>query len=305
MTDNQRGILAMLAATFAFTVGDAIMKTLGATVPVGQSLFLRGLFAIALLLIAILATGAHRRWRPALLRPTVWRSLAEVVSTAFFFVGLTTVAFAEASAIGQMAPLLVTAGAALFLGEQVGIRRWTATVIGFLGVLLIVRPGGDGFSWGAIWIFVSTMGVACRDLITRRMPADAPTLVLALGAGLAVTLTGLAMKLGETWVTPTLREWSLLATSACTVICGYVAIIGASRIGDMSVVSPFRYAAILFGVIIGVSVFNERLTWSTYVGIALILAAGLYTLWREHVRRQESLNALRFPVSAAQSTELR
>ncbi|MFM2422253.1 MAG: riboflavin transporter, partial [Pseudomonadota bacterium] len=170
MSDNLRGILAMLAATLAFTSGDAIIKLTGKVVPVGQMLFIRGLFVMALLAVAIWATGALSRWQPEYTFLTVVRSFAEIVSTVFFFLGLMTIAFAEASAIGQTAPLLVTAGAALFLGEKVGWRRWVATLIGFIGVLFIVRPGGDTVSWGAVLIRISTRGVAFRDRLTRPMP---------------------------------------------------------------------------------------------------------------------------------------
>jgi drug/metabolite transporter (DMT)-like permease len=280
----------MLAATLAFTSGDAIIKLTGKVVPVGQMLFIRGLFVMALLAVAIWATGALSRWQPEYTFLTVVRSFAEIVSTVFFFLGLMTIAFAEASAIGQTAPLLVTAGAALFLGEKVGWRRWVATLIGFIGVLFIVRPGGDTFSWGAVLILISTMGVAFRDLLTRQMPHGVPSLVLAFGAGLGVTIVGFAMRIKETWVSIPSGEMVQLMISACTVILGYLSIIAASRAGDMSVVSPFRYSAILFGLAIGITVFGEKITWMTAIGIVLILGAGLYTLWREHIRRQEAQN---------------
>lgn len=292
MSDTLRGILAMLVACLTFTVGDAIMKLASATLPVGQMLFVRGLITLAILAVAIHLTGALAQWQPHYLAPTLLRSFGEIISTVMFFIGLTQIAFNEASAIGQMAPLLVTAGAALFLNEQVGVRRWLATLVGFIGVLLIVRPGGESFTWGAVFIFASTVGVAFRDLVTRQMPRGVPTLVLAFGAGACVTLAGLGMRFWETWVAMGMRESLLLLTSATTVIVGYVAIITASRHGDISVVSPFRYSAILFGVLIGMGLFGERIAGLTILGIVLIIAAGLYTLWRERVRHSEGQNLL-------------
>jgi drug/metabolite transporter (DMT)-like permease len=190
--------------------------------------------------------------------------------------------FADAAAIGQFTPLAVMAGAALFLGEPVGWRRWTAAGVGVLGVLMIIKPGTSAFQPAALIMLASMIAVAARDLITRRMGQGIPTILLAATSALAVFVPSpLLIPLEEPWGSLTAAQLGALAFSAATVLVGYVFIIDAMRHGDTGVVSPFRYAYMLFAMLASLVIFHERPDAVSWFGIALIVGAGLYMVHRE------------------------
>jgi S-adenosylmethionine uptake transporter len=145
MSDTLRGILAMIASMFAFNIGDTLMKVAGTTMPIGEMLFLRGLVSSALIVAYAAAIGAFAETRKVLTWPVFWRTAADSACSVLFFFGLVRISFADASAIGQFIPLMVMAGAAIFLGEAVGWRRWSAAAVGLLGVLMIIKPGTGAF----------------------------------------------------------------------------------------------------------------------------------------------------------------
>lgn len=291
LPDNRRGILAMLAGMACFVMSDTMMKLAGAEVPVGEIMFIRG--AIATLLILVLArisgqlpgltetlTGPHR-WG------LIWRTAAEVGAAFCFISGLLSLAFTDAAAIGQFTPLAITAGAAIFLGEPVGWRRWLATITGLVGVLLIIKPGTTAFQWPALWIVGTVLCVTARDLVTRRLGTALPAMHVTIPALAAVSIAGLVLAPFETWVVPSANTSALLAVSALGVIGGTYGVVVAMRSGEVSVVGPFRYAVILYALLIGWLVFGERPDGLTIAGIAIVLAAGLYTFHRERVRRAD------------------
>jgi drug/metabolite transporter (DMT)-like permease len=289
MTGNMRGIIAMLISMAAFTVGDTIVKIVGRALPVGEILFLRGLFAVALTSLLVWWTGA---W-PALPRTKsalmAWRTTAEVTCSVMFFIGLMHLPFSDVAAIGQFTPLAVTAGAALFLGESVGWRRWAATLVGLAGVLLIIQPGSSSFQWAALYIVAAIIGVAARDLITRRISHDVPTLLIAAISSAATCVVGLAMASFETWIYAPPHLVGLLAVAAVAVTTGYYWVIVAMRTGESAVVAPFRYSVMLFALISSYFVFDERPNTTSIVGVAIVIAAGVYTLHREQVRKRDAL----------------
>ena len=299
MSDNLRGIIAMTLSMAFFTAGDTLIKIVGRDLPVSEIMFLRGSFASVVIGAIGMVTGRWRQWRTLLTPLMGWRTLGEVSATLFFFAGLVRLPFADASAIGQLAPLAVTAGAALFFAEPVGWRRWTATIVGFLGVLLIMRPGTSAFNPAAILILVAVLGVALRDLVTWRIGTSIPVLLLTLAAASSVAVAGLALGLAETWVMPSRFHFGLIAIAAMTVLCGYVTTIVATRAGDISIVSPFRYTAIIFGLLGGVFVFAERLDNLMLAGIAIIVGAGIYTFRREYVRRLQAAHPAERPTISA------
>lgn len=289
MTGNLRGILAMMISMAAFTAGDSIIKVVGRSLPVGEILFLRGLFSIVLTCLLIWWTDQWPDWPRARSALIAWRTMAEVAGSVMFFVGLMYLPFADVAAIGQFTPLAVTAGAALFLGEAVGWRRWAATLVELVGVLVIIQPGSSSFQWAALYIVAAVLGISARDLITRRISRDVPALIIAAMSSVALCGFGLAMAMLETWVYPTPRSVMLLAVAAVTVTTGYYWVVVAMRTGEPGVVAPFRYSAMLFALAISFFVFDERPNATSMLGVALVIAAGVYTLHREQVRRREAL----------------
>ena len=284
---NARGIAAMLFSMACFVTSDTLIKIVGRDMPVGQIMFLRGFFAFLMVGGMVLARGLIPQIRSAMTPIVAWRSIAEVGATVFFFTGLMRLPFSDAAAIGQFTPLAVTAGAALFLAEPVGWRRWLATTAGLIGVLMIIQPGTSAFNPAAILIVICVFFVAARDLITKQMGSGVPILVLILISASAVALTGLFGLLIESWIRPTPVMTIGLLASALGVTGGYYGAIVAMRSGEISVVAPFRYAAMLFALMWGYLIFGEIPDRTTWIGIAIVVSAGVYTFHREHVRRRE------------------
>jgi drug/metabolite transporter (DMT)-like permease len=290
MKANIHAILTMTLSMLCFTVGDTFVKVVGSDLPISQIMFLRGLFATLFIAGACIWTGAFRQWRTLLIPLMAWRTVGEIAATAFYFAGLMRMSFSDAVAIGQVTPLAVTAAAAIFLSEPIGWRSWTATAVGFLGVLLIIRPGTSAFNPAAILILGAVAGVVLRDLITRIIGTTIPITLITTAAAASITLAGLALAPFETWATPAPWHFGYLATAAACVLGGYVLTILSTRSGDISVVSPFRYTSAIFGVAIGVLIFRERIDTLTLIGLAIVIAAGIYTFAREAKRRAEVTN---------------
>lgn len=277
----------MVASMAGFALEDMFIKWVAVDVPTGQILLLLGLCGTP-----VFAAFARRQgggfWVRAAFHPAVvWRNAGEMVGSAGFVTALALTPLTSATAIFQAAPLVVTLGAALFLGEQVGWRRWTAIAVGFCGVMLIIRPGMEGFELASLWSVVAVVGLSVRDLATRKVPESISTLQVAawgfasvgvLGAGM-LTLSG-----GAVWLTGV--QAVCLAAALCLGIASYWAIIAAMRLGEVSVITPFRYSRLVFAMVIGAIVFAERPDALTLTGAAIIIGSGLYTFARERARKR-------------------
>lgn len=281
--DNLRGAAVMVLAMLGFALEDAVIKLLSGTLPVGQIIGVLGIGG-ALVFAGIARAQGAALWSRDFLAPAVLlRNFAELTGAVGFVSALSLIPLSTASAILQAGPLLVTLGAALFLGEPVGWRRWAAITVGFGGVLLIIRPGTEGFDWFALYAVVGVIGLAARDVATRRVPATITSVQLSMLA-FASLIPASALLLafgGGPVVAPGVTEWGMLG--ACIIIgaLAYYAITYATRIGEVSFVVPFRYARMIFALIIGLAVFGENPDALTLIGAAIIIASGLYTLWRE------------------------
>lgn len=283
MSEKMRAILAMVSAMFVFNIGDTLIKVAGVSLPTGEMMFVRGMFSCAMIFAYAWWIGALTGWRKAMTPSVILRTLADSACTLLYFNGLKHLKFADAAAISQFLPLMVMAGAALFLGEKVGWRRWSSALVGLLGVMLVIKPGTSAFDPASMWIVASTAAVAVRDIITRTIPRDVPTVMITVLAAVSVTLLGLAMAPLETWHAPTTGEMTLMAICGFTVLTGYVFIIIASRSGDAAACAPFRYTYIVFALLSSILVFNETSDALSWIGIALIVGSGLYMLHRERV----------------------
>lgn len=287
MTDNLRGILAILASSAGFVVNDALVKLATAELPTSQIIVLRGIMAT---IILAMATTFARSWRPpgVLMQPAMLIRLAAAAGATLFIVAaLRHLPLATTSAILQVTPLVVTAGAALLLGAEVGWRRWLASIVGFAGVLLIVKPGSASFVPEA-WIALTALAfTATRDLTTRFIDHSTPSLLIATVSSLVVTLGGGALALFEPWVTPSQYVlWLLLGAAICLYFAYYLGVV-AMRIGELAVVSPFRYSLVLLALLLGYLMWGHVPDLISCGGIALICGSGLYLLHRERVRSRE------------------
>ena len=285
LTPNMRGALFMSLSMAGFAFNDAIVKYLTSDISVGQVMFLRGV--VASLLIYLLAR--HKRaMRPLRLLRDKWvalRVLGEVFSTLTFLIGLAHIPIANASAILQALPLAVTMGAALFLSEPVGWRRWGAIAAGFTGVLIIVRPGLEGFSPYALMIVGTVMFAATRDLATRMVDPSIPSLFLSTMTAIAVAFAGLLViwPMGG-WKPVSIPEFGLISIAGCLVLVGYQFIILAMREGEISFIAPFRYTSFLWSVLLGFMVFGNIPDTFMIIGGTIVIGSGLYTLYRERIK---------------------
>ncbi len=286
-SDNTRGALLMMTSMAAFAIGDTCMKATAGALPLGQILTLRGILSSLAILAIAWRFGAlrmrfsRRDWGLILLR-----ALAEVGAAYFFLTALFEMPLANLNALLQMLPLTVTLGSALIFREAVGWRRWIAIAIGFFGMLLIVRPGTEGFNIFTLYGLISVACVTVRDLVTRRLPPEVPSLAITLISAVAVTLFAMGLSLGELWVPLTPGFAALIWVAAACVVAGYLFGIMAMRLGEVSVVSPFRYTSLLWALVLGLLVFGEWPATLTLIGAAIIVATGVFTLLREaHLRR--------------------
>jgi len=286
MTPNLRGALLMMGSMAAFTVNDTLVKVALQEMPLFQLVAIRGALATALVYFLARQLGAlhlnfprHDRWL------VVIRCGAEVSATFFFLTALKHMPLANVTAVLQALPLTVTLGAALFFSEQIGWRRITAIAIGFAGMLLIVRPGPEGFSIYAIYALAAMASVTVRDLITRRMSAQVPSLVVTLATSLTITLTASVVSVFEGWAPVSVEAGALVASAAVFVLMGYLCSVMVMREGEVGFIAPFRYSSLIWALGLGWLVFDEWPDTITMFGAALVVAAGLFTLFRERSRQ--------------------
>ncbi len=286
VSENLRAAALLTLAMFLFAMEDALIKLLTSELPFAEVLGMIGLFGFAWFW-ALTRLRGERFWTRDLLHPAViLRNSAEAVASIGLVVALALTELSATAAIMQAVPLFIALGAAVFLKEQVGWRRGSAIVIGFLGVLMVVRPGLDGFQPISLMAVVCAVGLAARDLITRRIPARMSSAHLAASAFLAVLIASLLMglALGQEFAFPGLEQTGL--GLACVVISvnSYALLVTATRIGDATALAPVRYSRLVFALILAVVVFGERLDALTLTGAAIIVVSGCYTMWREALR---------------------
>lgn len=271
----------MVAAMAGFAVEDMFLKAAAQTMPAGQVILIVGLLGVAVFGAMARSHGEPLLPRAFLHPALIVRTGFEIAGRVFYSLALALTPLSTTSAILQATPLVVVAFAALFMGERVGWRRWSAIVVGFAGVLVILRPGLEGFSALSLLAVAGMLGFAGRDLATRAAPRVLSNRQLGI-AGFAVLAFAGALLL--TWsggaVMPDARGAALVAGTALFAIMAYHALTGAMRTGEVSFVTPFRYTRLVFAMILAVAVFGERPDAATLAGSALIVAAGVYTLLR-------------------------
>jgi drug/metabolite transporter (DMT)-like permease len=287
LSDNSRGALLMALAMASFACNDALVKSITTELTIAQIMAVRGIMTTGLVCLVGWRLGADLSWHTLKNRHVLLRIFFELGATLTFFSALSRIQFATASSIMQSLPLAVTLGAALFFKEPVGWRRWAAIVVGFLGVLLVIRPGPEGFAPAALFAVTAVFFTASRDLTTRRVGAHISSLAITLYTAGANALLGvlLIVPMGG-WQPVSAGTFGKLVLTALAVFAGYQAVIMAMRRGDISFVAPFRYTSLIWALLIGIFVFGERLTPTMLIGAAVIIASGLYTFVRENKRRR-------------------
>jgi drug/metabolite transporter (DMT)-like permease len=273
----------MCLSMASFTINDTFMKLVSASLPLFQAIALRGIVAsAALVAIALALSGPSQvvpkgadRWKVAL------RSIAEIGATATFLTALAHMPLANLSAILQSLPLAITLGAAIVLKEPVGWRRMVAILIGFFGVLLIIKPGTEGFTFWSMLGLISVACVAVRDLTTRTLSRATPSASVAVWASVAVTLIGAVITTWQGWVAVSPQQAMYLAIASAALICGYMFAVMVMRVGDIGLIAPFRYTSLLWAILFGWMLFGSLPDSLTVAGAAIVVATGLYTLLRE------------------------
>lgn len=291
VTENFRGALLMIVSMVLFAFEDMFIKLLAAELPYAEVLGMVGLLG-ALAFGIMLKLKGGRLLTLDLANPLVlFRSLAEAIGSIGIVVALALSDLSSTSAIMQALPLAIVLGAALFLNEPVGWRRWSAIVVGFLGVLMVIRPGLAGFQPVSLMAVLAVVGLAARDIATRRVPAHIHSDQLAALAFLAILVASCLMGwvLGQSFVMPSPRQWGLFAACMMVGVGGYALLVSATRVAEASALAPYRYVRLVFALILAFIVFDERPDTPTMLGAGVIVASGCYTMWREATLRRRQL----------------
>ncbi|OWU84643.1 hypothetical protein ATO6_13390 [Oceanicola sp. 22II-s10i] len=284
MSDNLRGAILMCVAMALFRVNETCTKLLAGEMPLTQIVTLRGLvitggtFLIAWRMSALTLSSSPRLWGMLAIR-----TASEIGAAYFYLQALFNMPLANVTAISQSAPLMLSLAAAVFLREPLGWRRLSAIMIGLVGVLIIVRPGPDGFDSFAIYALISVTIGLVRDLVTRKMPTEMPSVMVTLctvaGVTLAFTVGGLFD--GQDWVAIDARDSALLVGAGVASLFAFISSITAMRTGELAFVTSFRYTGLIWALVIGFVIFGDWPTATTLLGAAIVVGSGLFTIYRE------------------------
>ncbi len=282
LSDNMRGAVYMMFAMAGYVFNDAMMKLVVGDVSLYQAIFIRGIVVTTLLGLFAWSKGYFADFRKNFSKPLALRIGGEVGGVIFFLTALINMPIANITAILQVLPLAVTLAAAMFLGEPVGWRRYVAISIGFIGVLIIVRPGSEGFTIYAVMALVAVGFVVIRDLATRRLPPRTPSILVGFYTALAVTIMSLLVLPFQPWKPVSVESISLLSAAGFFVLFGSIFSVMTMRVGEVGFVSPFRYTILIWAIILGIVVFGDYPDIYTIIGSTIVVVTGIYTFYREH-----------------------
>ena len=282
--ENLRGILFMILAMAGFAFEDLFIKMLSAHLPISEVIIILGFTGSIVFLIIALLQRAPIFHKDLLNKHVIIRTICELLGAVFFVTAIALTPLSSATAILQITPLLVTIGAVIFFREKVGWRRWTAVFVGFMGVLLIVRPGFEGFMPASIFALLGSLFLAARDLATRAMQVKLASVTIALYAFIAFGISGiLIIPFNSPMIIPTSNQIIYFIGASTFGVIAYYSLVISSRIGEMSVISPFRYSRIVFAMLLAIIILGERPDSLTLIGATIVVASGFYTFIRETV----------------------
>lgn len=284
---NLRGIVSVLLAMAFFVVSDSIVKLAGDMMPTTQIMAVRGLIAVVLTGTIAASNVSVERWHLVLQPRVVLRAMIEAAVAVLFLVALPYLPLPDITAIQQVTPLVLTVFSAVILKETVGWRRWLAVLAGFIGVVLVIQPTGQGINIFALSALACAVLVAVRDIVTRGLDPSIPTALVTFATTVTVCLTGWIGRPLETWTEPSTYGLALLAGSAVLVSLANVFIIRAFRGAEVSVVAPFRYAGVLWALVLGFFIWGYVPNALAIAGTVILVASGLYVMHREALRRRQ------------------
>ena len=278
--ENFLGSFLMVVAMATFAVEDSVIKIVSSVLPVGQILFLLGVGG------AITFAGLSLILRKEIFsydvftRPMHFRVVSEVIGRVFYSSALALTPLASSTMILQATPLVVVVGAAVLFKEKISALRWAAVLLGFFGVLIIVYPSSDSFSFLSILAVLGMLGFAGRDLASRAVPKSLNIFTLGVHGFMSIALSGIVLTLyyNNPIIWPDSHSWLFLLLGVFLGTVGYSALISAMRIGEVSAITPFRYSRIIFGVVIGIFFFGESITLTAALGCGLIVLSSFIVL---------------------------
>ena len=284
LNENLLGAALMTCCVLAYVLNDAVMKLLFADIDFFQAIFLRGLVSLPpLLVLALMTKTLLQKYSAKNQRFMIIRILAEIGTTVTFLTALKHMPLANVTAILQSLPLAITMAAAIFLGEPVGWRRWSAICLGFTGVLIIIRPGLAGFNSYSLLALAAVLLLTVREISTRQLDKKIPTVTVALSTTLGITVFAALMLIGDEWAEINFVSWSLIIAAAAAVTVATLLSVVAMRTGDIGFVSPFRYTSLIGAIGLGILLFGEWPDSMTLLGAVIIAFAGVYSLYREQL----------------------
>ena len=284
MSANLKSIMLMIIAMGCLTLTDMLIKIASQTLPIGQIMVIYGVGALAVFWALLCIKGETIKLSLLTNPAVIWRNVGDLIAMNSMFLALVYVPLSTIGAVIQAVPLLVTAAAALFLGEQVGLRRVTAILIGFLGTLLIIQPGVNTFDITATLVLIAALGMALRDIATKMVRESVSTVLLSFYSCFLFIFSGSFILLNSG--VPIFPDWVIVAILAAMIIAGclgFFFMTEAVRLGDMSVVIPFRYTRLLFSMAAGILILGEQVNIVMLIGSALTILSGLYIWHREIV----------------------
>lgn len=277
----------MTLSMAAFTINDVFMVLLSDEWPLFQAISIRCWLAAVFLVLIGVGTGGLRLYVPRGQRLALFvRSLAEAAAAIAFLGAIFHMDFANANAIGQIAPLVVSLAAWFWLKERLTPVRIAMIAVGFIGALLIVQPGREEFNWWSLSVILCVLAVTCRDIITRKMSADIPALTISLYGAVSVALCAGFAAFFQGFAPITLRPSLEVFCSSSFLVVGYFTAIWAMRVGEVSFVAPYRYTNMVFALILNIFVLAKWPEFWTLVGAAVVIGAGLVNLWADRPRRE-------------------
>ena len=284
MSANLKSIMLMITAMGCLTLTDMLIKIASQSLPIGQVMITYGIGALVVFWGLLRIKGEPIQLSPLSNPAVIWRNVGDLIAINSMFLALVYVPLSTIGAVIQAVPLLVTAAAALFLGEQVGLRRVSAIFVGFLGTLLIIQPGANTFDISATIVLVAALGMALRDIATKLVRESFSTLLLTFYSCFLFIFSGSILLF--THGVPSLPDWGNAAILVAMIIAGclgFFFMTEAVRLGDMSVVIPFRYSRLLFSMAAGILILGEQVNAMMLIGSALTILSGLYIWHREIV----------------------
>ncbi len=270
----------MTVGMAGYVVNDSLIKLAAEDLPLFEAIFIRGAFITTWLLIAATIRGELRGATKDLDRSLGLRVLMEAIGTALYLSALTRLPLAGLTAVLQIVPLIVTFVAARLLREAVSWHRVASVAVGFIGVLLIIRPTSADFNPWFLVGFLVVGAIVVREVATTSISTKIPSLVVSLTTAIVITAMGFVGAFIEGWDQPTSREVGLLVGASAFLAMGYLGSVITIRVGDMSFSAPFRYTILVFAIILQIVVFGDVPDTPTFAGAGIVVAAGLYAVGR-------------------------